>query len=68
MVGQFIGWEIVFMRAFADGWYFDNELLIKFSLWLDEGIIFIFTLVNRREKLSRDAVKILMRQIIELLY
>lgn len=56
------------MRAFADGWYFDNELLIKFSLWLDEGIIFIFTLVNRREKLSRDAVKILIRQIIELLY
>lgn len=56
------------MRAFADGWYFDNELLIKFSLWLDEGIIFIFTLVNRREKRSTVAVKILIRQIIELVY
>lgn len=67
MVGQFIGWEIVFMRAFADGWYFDNELLIKFSLRLDERI-FIFTLVNRREKRSMDAVKILIRQIIKLLY
>lgn len=55
------------MRAFADGWYFDNELLIKFSLRLDERI-FIFTLVNRREKRSMDAVKILIRQIIKLLY
>lgn len=55
------------MRAFADGWYFDNELLIKFSLRLDERI-FIFTLVNRTEKHSTEAVKILIRQIIELFY